>query len=332
MTYSTGGLIQASDYNTFQTSLNTIWSTGSGDSGWGQTSISAVAINGTVTATNWATLVNNLSTTGAQTTTTLTSRTAPVTGNVVTVLANVSADISSCTTSRGFATSSGTTSSTWTGSIAKTTATGSSTVKPGVAWTITWTQTVTFPSAAQARYFWNAGGLVRLDMNKSSIGTDIDADWNTFVGTVGTLYMSGRVNSTAQTIAGVSYTGFTRIGGTGTPGVNSTTSGWYAFTPGAAPNIIWQLNSTVYPYTSDFIRVSAAVDATSTVLTLTTLWNQTSQTYQTGISGGTDTASPYTAFGTAPAVLCRVVPPSTAQGLSNTWGTPTVASSITSTG
>jgi hypothetical protein len=64
------------------------------------------------------------------------------------------------------------------------------------------------------------------------------------------------------------------------------------------------------------------------LLTLTTTWNQGTQTNATGITGGTDTASPYTAFGTAPAVLCRFIPPSTAQGLSASWGTPTVASSV----
>jgi hypothetical protein len=165
-------------------------------------------------------------------------------------------------------------------------------------------------------------------MSKSSTGTDIDPDWNTFVGTVGTLYMSGRVNSAAQTIAGVSYTGFTRIGGSGTPGVNNSTTGWYSLTPGAGAAILWQLNSSVYPYTNDFIRVSAAKDAGSTVLTLTTVWSQSAQSYNATISGGSDTTSPYSSFGTAPAVLCRVIPPSTAQGLSNTWGTPTIASSV----
>ena len=328
MTYSSGGLIEAQDYNTFAgnttSGLNRVWSTGSGDAGWGQTSIATVSPTGIVTATNWATLVNTLSTTGAQTTTTLTSRTAPVTGNVIGILANVQTDISSCTTRRGYATSSGTTSSTWTGSIAKTTGTGSGTS----AWTITWTQTVTFPSADAARYFWNAGGLVRLDMSKTSTGTDIDPDWNTFVGTVGTLYLSGRVAGASQVIAGVTYTGFTRVGGTGTPSVNNANFGWYNITPGAAATTVWQLNSSVYPYTSDFIRVSAAANAGSTVLTLTTVWSQATQFYNTTISGGTDTASPYTTFGTAPAVLCRFVPPSTAQGLSASWGTPTVASSV----
>jgi len=328
MTYSSGGVIDNADYNAFVgdtgSGVNRVWSTGTNDAGWGQTSIATVSTGAVVTATNWATLVNTLSTTGAQEPTTLTTRTAPVTGNVIAILANVATDITSVTTNRGNATSSGTTSSTWTGAIAKTTGTGSG----NSAWTITWTQTVTFPSADQARYFWNAGGLVRLDMSKTSTGADVDPDWNTFVGTVGTLYMSGRVNSAAQTIAGVSYTGFTRIGGTGTPGVNSTTAGWYTFTPGAGSSIIFQLNSSVYPYTSDFIRVAAAVNVGSTVLTLTTTWSQSALSYNATISGGTDTASPYTTFGTAPAVLCRFIPPSTAQGLSNSWGTPTVASSI----
>jgi len=324
MTYSSGGLIQAADYNGFQNFLNGIWSTGTTDSGWGQTAISAVSTGGVVTATNWATLVNTLSTTGSQTTTALTARTAPTTGTLVSILANITADISSCSARRGYATSSGTTSNSWTGAIAKTTGTGSGTS----AWTITWTQTVTFPSADQARYFWNAGGLVRLDMSKTSTGTDIDPDWNTFVGTVGTLYLSGRVAGASQVIAGVTYTGFTRVGGTGTPSTNNSTTGWYSLTPGAAATTLWQLNSSVYPYTSDFIRVSAAANAGSTVLTLTTVWSQAVQSFNATISGGTDTASPYSTFGTAPAVLCRVVPPSTAQGLANTWGTPTIASSV----
>lgn len=331
MTYSIGGLIEATDYNTFAgnttAGLNRVWSTGSGDAGWGQTSISTVSSSGVVTATNWATLVNTLSTTGSQSTTTLTSRTAPVTGNLVAILANVQTDITNCTTNRGNATSSGTISTTWTGSIAKTTDTGTTT-KPGTAWTIVWTQTITFASADAARYFWNAGGLVRLDMSKTSTGRDIDSDWNSFVGTVGTLFVSGRVNSAAQTIAGVSYTGFTRSGGSGTPSPNLTTTGWYSLTAGAGATTMWQLAQTVYPYTSEFIRVTAAVDATRTILTLVTTWNQGTQTNATGITGGTNTASPYTAFGTAPAVLCRFIPPSTAQGLSDSWGTPTVASSI----
>lgn len=332
MTYTTGSTIVASDYNGFanvttNANVNDVWAVGSTDKGWGQTAnVSQVAVGGTVTATQWANLVNTITAMGAQTNTTITSRTAPVAGNTITILANVNTDLTSITTNRGNAAASGTTSSTWTGSTAKTTATGSG----GATWTITWTQTVTFADANAARYFWNAGGLVRLDMSKTSTGTDNDPDWNTFVGTVGTLYLSGRVNSAAQTIAGVSYTGFTRVGGSGTPSPNLTTTGWYTLTPGAAATTMWQLNNTVTPYTGDYIRITAAVNAGSTVLTLVTTWfsaGDANPGASTNISGGTDTASPYTTFGTAPAVLCRYVPPSTTY-LSASWGTPAVASAV----
>lgn len=335
MTYSSGGLIQATDYNGFVSTtvgsnLNDIWGTGSGDKGWGQTPLSTVSAGGIVTATNWASLVNILASAGSQTSTTLTSRSAPTTGQTIGILANVAADLTSVTTNRGNAAASGTTSSTWTGNVAKTAATGTT----NASWTIVWTQTVTFASANAARYFWNAGGLIRLDMSKSSTGTDKDPDWNTFVGTVGTLYFSGRVNGAAQTIAGTSYTGLTRVGGSGTPSPNLTTTGWYTLTPGAAATTIWQLNSTVSPYSGDYIRITAGIDSGSTQITFTITWYSAGLTgagETNNISGGTDTASPYTSFGTAPAVLCRYIPPSTTY-LTNSWGTPTITSSVGTSG
>jgi hypothetical protein len=125
MTYSVGGLIQATDYNTFvatgANNINTIWGTGSGDKGWGQTSIGQVSAGGTVTATQWATLVANLATAGQQTSSTLTSRTQPVAGNTITILANVATDINTITNNRGNAALSGTTIGTFSGTTSKTT-------------------------------------------------------------------------------------------------------------------------------------------------------------------------------------------------------------------
>lgn len=331
MTYSSGGLIQATDYNTFVSTgspnINNIWSTGSTDSGWGQTAVGTVSTGGTVTATQWASLVNTLASMGSQTNTTITARTAPTAGQTISVLAAVATDISSINTNRGNAAAVGSAYATWTGSIAKTTGTGTGTN----AWTITWTQTVTFPSADQARYFWNAGGRVILNMSKTSTGTDNDPDWNTFVGKVGDLSFVGRVNGAAQTLAGTVFTGTTRSGGTGgTQTTLATTTGWYSLTAGAAATTIFQLNDDVSPYTGDTIIVTAAKNAGSTVLTLTTTWNSTSRAgagQSTNISGGTDTTSSFTSFGTAPAVLLRYVPPSTTY-LTNSWGTPTIASSV----
>lgn len=330
MTYSSGGLIEATDYNTFAgnttAGLNRVWSTGSGDAGWGQTNIATVtASTNTVTATQWATIVNNLATSGTQTNTTLTSRTAPVTGNLIAILANVSADITSVTTNRGNAIASGTEYGTFTGTTSKTTATGSG----QAAWTITFTHTVTFPSADQARYFWNAGGIVRLKYGKSSTGTDNDADWNTFAGQCGSINITGRVNSNSQTIAAQAYTGTTRLGGTGgTQTTLTTTTGWYNLT--GVATTIFQLNNATSPYSGEYIRTTAAQTST-TVLTLVTTWvsdGSSGAGTTADISGGTATTSPSTTItGTAPTTLVTYLPPSSAT-LTNSWGTPTIAASV----
>jgi len=324
-------LIEATDYNTFAgnttAGLNRVWSTGSGDAGWGQTNIATVSPGGVVTATNWAALVNNLSTTGSKTVTTITARTAPVTGNVVAILANVATDITNCTTNRGNATSAGVEYGTFTGTTSKTGTTGSG----QAAWTIVFTHTVTFPTADQARYFCNAGGRVRLQYGKSSTGTDIDPDWNTFAGYPGSIYLTGRVNGTTQSIAGVSYTGTTRIGGTGgTETTLATTTGWYNLT--GSPTTIFLLTNTNSPYTGETIGTTATATS-STVLTLVTTWTQPSVSAAgttCNISGGTGVTSPATSIGaaTAPTTLCTYFPPSTAQGLSDSWGTPTIAASV----
>jgi hypothetical protein len=325
MTYSSGGLIQASDFNTFQTNLNSVWSTGTGDSGYGQTAIAAVAASGTVTATNWATLVNSLSITGAQQPTTITTRTAPTTGTLISILANVSTDITSVTTNRANATSVGAEVGYASGTTSKTTGTGAGTT----AWTITFTHTVTFPSADATRYFFNAGGRIRLQFGKSSTGTDIDPDWNTFAGYPGSLYLTGIAGS--KTIAAVAYTGTTRIGGSGgTQTTLSTATGWYALT--VTPATIFLLTNTNAPYTGETIGVTAAATS-STVLTLVTTWTQpaVSGAGQTNnITGGTAPALGATSIGaaTAPTTLCTYIPPSTAQGLSASWGTPSIAASV----
>jgi hypothetical protein len=171
-------------------------------------------------------------------------------------------------------------------------------------------------------------------MSKTNIVTDSDADWNSSPGVglisrIGTLYFSGRVNSATQTIGGSIYTGLTRVGGTGTPSPFATTTGWYQLASGAAATTMFQLNDTVAGYTGNYVRVTAAVNAGRTTFTLVTTWVSTGASGAPGtsanISGGTATTG--ITFGTAPAVLCRFVPPSTTY-LTNTWGTPTIAATV----
>ena len=334
MSYTSGGLIEATDYNGFVSTgannINKIWSTGSTDFGYGETAIANVAAGGTVTATQWATLVNNLANIGSHTGSTLTSRTAPVAGNTISVLANVSADINTVTNNRGNAAASGTEYGTFTGTTSKTTATGSGTA----AWTITFTHTLTFASAAAARYFFNAGGLVRLQYGKSSTGTDHDSDWNTLAGQCGSIFFSGRVNATTNTIAGQGYTGTTRLSGSGgTQTTLATTTGFYNITAGAAATTLFQLNNATSPYTPEFIRTTVALNAGATVLTFVTTWvdDGTSAAGTTAnITGGTAVSSPATSIGaaTAPTTLLTYRPPSSTYLTTAAWGTPTIAASV----
>lgn len=317
MTYSAGGLIQATDYNGFASTtsganVNTIWSTGSGDAGWGQSALSTVSASGTVTATNWASLVNTISSMGSHTGTTITARTAPVSGNLISILAALNTDLTNITNNRRNAVANGSQYTAWTGTNSKTAATS------GATWSFTITNTVTFASAAAARYFFNAGGRIKLDFSKTATGNLGDPEWNDLANTLcGDIYFTG--GTATATIAGTAYTGTTKIGGTGTPNVLATTTGFYDLTAGAAATVIYRQYADTVPYTNNYIQVSASLNAASTVLTFATLWSASDGD---AISGGT-AASGATA-GTAPCTICTYFPPSTTY-LSASWGTPTIA-------
>jgi hypothetical protein len=333
MTYSAGSLIEAVDYNGFaannvNANVNDIWATGSTDRGYGQTALATVSAAGTVTATQWAGLVNTIASLGSHQGTSITARTAPVVGDTITILNAINTDLTTLTTNRGNAAASGTAIGTFTGSVSKTTATGSG----QSAWTITFTQTVTFASAAAARYFFNAGGIVRLLYGKTSTGTDHDADWNTLAGQCGSINFTGRVNATTNTIAAQAYTGTTRLSGSGgTQTTLATTTGFYNLTAGGAATTIFQLNNATAPYTPEFIRTQVALNAGATVLTFTTVWSDDGTGVAgatSNISGGTATTSPATSIsGTAPTTLLNLIPPSTTY-LTASWGTPAIDSSV----
>lgn len=329
MTYSAGNIIVATDYNGFVATtaganINATWGTATSTGGYGQANIAQVAVGGTVTATQWSDLVTTLSKLGSHTGTTITSRTAPVAGNIISVLANVNTDITNCYTNRNNAASSGATYQTWTGSSAKTTATGSG----GSAWTITFTHTVTWANNAACFSFFNSGGLIKWETSKTQNTTEADTEWNNLAtNIVGDIYLSGAAAS--KTINGTAYTGTTKIGGTGTPTTLTTGTGFFGLT--TTPATIYKQFSPLAPYTGQFIQINASVNSNTapTVLTFSTTWVDPGSASPGGdnISGGTDTASPFTAFGTAPSTVVRYINPETTY-LTNVWGTPTIAASV----
>lgn len=330
MTYSVGGLIQATDYNGFVSTtsganVNGIWSTGSSDSGYGETALGTVSALGTVTATQWASLVNTISSMASHQGTTITSRTAPVAGNIITILSNLNTDLTSLTTNRGNAAGAGTQYGTFTGTTSKTTSTGSG----STAWTITFTHTITFASANAARYFFNAGGRIKWQTGKTSTGTEADTEWNDLAGTlVGSIFITGGTGT--QTIAGTAYTGTTKVGGTGTPNTLLTTTGWYDLT--TTDTLIYRQYADTAPYTGQYIAINAKTAGSGTQLVLTTTWVDPGGSGAGStdvITGGTATSSPATSItGTAPTTLVTYIPPSSTYLTSAAWGTPTIAASV----
>ena len=324
MTYTVGGLIQAADYNGFvantaSANVNAVW-----NSTYGQPALTTANVGATVTATQWASLNNTLTSIGNHQATTLTSRTSPVAGNTIAVLANVNTDLTTVNSNKYYAYASGSQYTAWTGTASITSATGNT----NTAWTLTFTDTVTFANATAATNFWGGGGYMKIQFNKSSTGADADPDWNNFITNVcGTVYFTSDASS--KVIANVTYLGTKVVGGSGTPTTLATGTGWNQLT--ASPTIIYKQFDTGYTYTNDYVQVTATATSSS-VLTLVTTWFSAARATSGSsryISGGTATSG--ITFGTAPATVVTYFPPETTY-LTNTWGTPTVASTASGPG
>jgi len=318
MTYSSGNLIQASDYNGFVSSTNAVW-----NSLYGQTALGTVSTGGTVSATQWATLCSAVTNAALHQGTTNPGFATPSTGQTVSIISALSSTVSGLSTLSYNAYATGSRYTGWTGTNYQSATTKGTTLYGD--WTLTFTNTVTFASVASANHFFNAGGLIRLDMSKTSTGQPNDSQWNSFISTIGTLYLSS--TGAAKTISGATYNGTTRVGGSGTPTTLASSTGFAQLT--GTPTVIFEISPTSYNYTSDYVQITAAWNSSTFQLTFTTTWYQQSHSIygsaQTIISGGSATSG--STFGTAPAVLCTYYPPESTY-LTNTWGTPTVAATV----
>lgn len=180
MTYSSGGLIQALDYNTFVqggasvdhsvANINTIWGVGSGDKGYGQSSTLSTVTGGNdqVTATQWSTLIARLNSILTHQSGGGSGITAPTAGTTIAYLSLLSGKITDGFNNRLLASTNGT----------DVTAQGSSNYAFTSTTTASFTRTVTFGNADQARYFFNAGGKIILNFSATNnAGNTKGADW-----------------------------------------------------------------------------------------------------------------------------------------------------------
>lgn len=254
MSYASGGLIQAADFNnlawggtqgTYTSATKNVayvMGVGSGQWGYGQTitALNTVSAGGTVTASTWSgflTVLNNAL--QHQGSSALTSNYTA--GQVITYLANVSTACTTINTNKHNAAATGSNSSGSLGarvwSVGGTTSTA--------AQTDTWTETFTFASGDQARYFFNAGGRIHQTFAATNNnGTLRSADLVTLVAT-----NTGGNMIAAQTSDGKTGTG-------GTVDNDNTNLGYWDLT--TSNQTLSKIRSTNYryEYNADFFQVS----------------------------------------------------------------------------
>lgn len=308
MSYAQYGLIQASDFNTFvggidtttANTLNATWGKGASTAGYGQTQVANVAAGQTVVATSyWNSLVANTNSAATHQGSSITVYTAPTAGGTVTYLSAIPTNLSTIYTNRLNANVQGSTSS--------------NTATYGSTWSnaLTFTHTATFATADQARYFFNAGGQLKMTCSHPS-GTGIDLLFNNLASNVGTVVLSAPTSGTV-TIVGTSYAGVQKQGGGGNAPTVDSTKGFYGLT--SANSTIFTQTASTGPgsYLGTFIRFIAATNVAGTAVTIYSIWDEVPD----GLTVSTGSAVTMTAQ----------APETT--NLANSWGTITLAGSVT---
>jgi hypothetical protein len=300
MTYSAGNTILDDDYNGFKDSVNGTNATGATTQGYGQPAVAAVSAGSTITATQWVTLLTPISEMASHQGTTITAITNPVLGDTIAAYAALSSNITAVTGDNRFnAAASGNdgsvssvTTATWTTSA-------------------TLTKTFTFASTNQLRYFFNAGGMLRFSWSRSG-GTSNSQNtaWTNLFNACGVIALTGDANS--KSIASVSYTGTTKIGGSGSPSTLRTDLGLQNFT---TSTVLFAQAAAGVGYTTNNISFAASISGA--VVTIVT-------TLSDGSGGFTDSVN-----GTLTQVSTIRQPSQTY--LDNTWGTTTQNSPTWST-
>ncbi len=318
MSYAQFGTIQASDFNTLvggnptttANTLNAVWATGGSAAGYGQTAIANVAAGQSVAATSqWASLVTSTANSATHQGSSITAVTAPVAGGTITYLSAIPTNLTTIYTNRLNAATQGTT--------------GVTSANRATTWTnnITANLTATFANGDAARYFFNAGGQLKLTFSHPT-GTTIDNSLNALATACGTIVLSAPTSGTI-TVASTSYNGVTKIGGSGTVNAISTNSGYYAWTTANVQAFKQLVASAPVGYTNTNININVKTNGTvgsngdvGNVINIYCNWAELNSTGLTASAGSNS-------------ILTVTYPETT--NLSNSWGTVTLASSVSGT-
>lgn len=314
MSYAQFGLVEASDFNnlaggnpvTSSGKINTVWATGGGSAGYGQTPVGNVTVGTSVAASNWASIVNNTTNAAAHQGSSITSVTAPSTGSLISFNSAISTNLTTIYNNRLNAVAQG------------------STVPDGDPYGSSWssslifTNTVTFASGDAARYFFNAGGQLAITCSHANTSTPVNVLFNGLASNIGTVVLSAPASGSI-TVASVSYNGVTKIGTGGNPPTISPNNGYYALTSSNATIFTQTASTGPGSYQNSFIRIIVKSNGTQgsngdagNIITIYTIWDE--------VPDGLVVAS-----GSVTTLTVR--PPSTTY-IANTWGAIGLSKSV----
>jgi hypothetical protein len=325
MAYIAGGLIQASDYNNYvgtdpsaaPNRFNTVYGMGSGRSGYGQIPLPLVATDAVVSWGNWNNLISGINSVSRHQNTIVPTISIneseiieaedndSVTSAFETALTSIYNNRNNCA-AQG--------------------ATISATVVKQEQWNnhVFFSHTITFDSGDAARHFFNAGGQIAINFTHPS-GTGINTLWNNLTRDCGTVVISSPVSGTTK-IAGVDYSGVTRIGGSGAPTTLTASMGYYNLNTTYREVFKQKAAQGNYKYLQSFISVNVKTNGTrgsngdvGNVITIVTKFDQVPDGHY--LSYGRSMVS------SGSAVTVSLRPPSTAY-IANTWGNPLIIGNV----
>lgn len=277
MTYAIGGKIEAADFNGFvstnATNMNAGWATGAGNSGYGQPAFTPVVVGDPVRARPATVLPGNPPTWSAPPEwRALTDAVNAMNQHQVgsTIITNPNFNTPARAPASAVLPQTGTASAatiTWADNLAAAINTVCSpqrlsavaqrpeAVAVQVTSAVTWTQflqaglSVNFGSNDRARYFFNAGGQIVIYASHPA-GVGINNQISDICSDLGKIVISS-TNGTPPTIsiAGVNYTGITKVGGANPGGqlIDLQNNGFYALT-GSPVSVFRQTSDTPYYY------------------------------------------------------------------------------------
>ena len=320
MGYTVGDKILDQEYNNFLNStstpkgINYTFGTGALQWGLGQTALSSVVVGDKITAAQWNSLFAAMDNVANHTNNTLTSTAAKAAGDVIAVKAALETDLGTLASSVANGCPNATALSTSAALQTSTSSTryaGSHIVE----------HSVTFTNANQARWFFNAGGKIQINItrttNAGTAATSKDSSVDELITGLGNFQLKSQTSS--------------RSGSTETLTTDGFNIGFYDLT--TSYQTILELTQNSGTYTSMYFKVEAKADAaagSAQVVTIKTSIVDPDAGDSEYTAGNTDAVDQYANFIGTTNVILKTVNPTTAEGLATVY-TPSATAVVSNT-